>query len=80
MILAVFWVSAGWLFKKLPNGFLPDEDQGAFFVSVHLPDGASIERNSLATEKIENVIARLARRGPLLSSGRHGYRHSNQQL
>src|SRR5579862_7812876 len=59
MILAVFWVSAGWLFKKLPNGFLPDEDQGAFFVSVHLPDGASIDRNSLATEKIENVIAKL---------------------
>ncbi len=59
MILAVFWVSAGWLFKKLPNGFLPDEDQGAFFVSVHLPDGASIERNSLATEKVENVIAHL---------------------
>src|ERR1019366_771052 len=59
IILGVFWLSAGWLFKKLPNGFLPDEDQGAFFVSVHLPDGASIDRNSLATEKIENVIAHL---------------------
>jgi hydrophobe/amphiphile efflux-1 (HAE1) family protein len=59
MILGVFWLSAGWLFKKLPNGFLPDEDQGAFFVSVHLPDGASIDRNSLATAKIENVIANL---------------------
>src|SRR5579863_2808145 len=59
LILAVFWVSAGWLFKKLPNGFLPDEDQGAFFVSIHLPDGASIDRNSLATEKIENVVASL---------------------
>jgi multidrug efflux pump subunit AcrB len=59
LILAVFWLSAGWLFKKLPNGFLPDEDQGAFFVSIHLPDAASIDRNSLATEKIENVIAHL---------------------
>jgi multidrug efflux pump len=59
LILGVFWISAGWLFKKLPNGFLPDEDQGALFVSVHLPDGASIDRNSAALVKIENVVARL---------------------
>src|SRR6185503_16988049 len=44
MILGVFWISAGWLFKKIPTGFLPDEDQGAFFVSIHLPDGASMDR------------------------------------
>ncbi len=27
--LAVFWVAGAWLFKILPTGFLPDEDQGA---------------------------------------------------
>jgi len=59
MILGVFWLSAGWLFKKLPNGFLPDEDQGAFFVSIHLPDGASMDRTDAATAKIEKVIANL---------------------
>jgi hydrophobe/amphiphile efflux-1 (HAE1) family protein len=59
LILGIFWISAGWLFKKLPNGFLPDEDQGAFFVSVHLPDGASIDRTAAAAVKIENVIASL---------------------
>src|SRR5450759_1973362 len=31
------------LFKRLPAGFLPREDQGAFFVSMRLPDGASTE-------------------------------------
>ena len=25
-----------------PTGFLPDEDQGAFFIAVQLPDGASV--------------------------------------
>ncbi len=59
LILGVFWFAAGYLFKKLPNSFLPDEDQGAFFVSVHLPDGASIERTSAAAVKIENVVAHL---------------------
>ena len=40
------------LFKALPTGFVPDEDQGTFFITVQLPDGASLERT-------EQVIARL---------------------
>ena len=40
------------LFKALPSGFVPDEDQGTFFVSIQLPDGASLERT-------EEVVARL---------------------
>ena len=27
-----------------PTGFLPEEDQGAFFIAVQLPDGASVAR------------------------------------
>ena len=50
---------AGLLFKHLPNGFLPDEDQGAFFTSVRLPDGASTERTDAAVRKIENVMSKL---------------------
>ena len=40
--------STGGLFQSLPTGFLPNEDQGAFFVSVRLPDGASTERTDAA--------------------------------
>jgi hydrophobe/amphiphile efflux-1 (HAE1) family protein len=57
--LAAFWVAGAWLFKILPNGFLPDEDQGAIFVSVRLPDGASIERTSIAVKKLEDQIAKI---------------------
>jgi hydrophobe/amphiphile efflux-1 (HAE1) family protein len=57
--LAAFWVAGAWLFKKLPPGFLPDEDQGAIFVSVHLPDGASMDRTDAAVKKIEEKIAHL---------------------
>jgi multidrug efflux pump subunit AcrB len=32
----------------VPTGFLPEEDQGAFFVMVQLPDGASVARTSAA--------------------------------
>lgn len=40
------------LFKALPTGFVPDEDQGTFFVNIQLPDGASLDRT-------EEVISRL---------------------
>jgi hydrophobe/amphiphile efflux-1 (HAE1) family protein len=55
--LLAFSVATGWLFHRLPAGFLPNEDQGAFFVSVRLPDGASTQRTDVATTKIEKVIA-----------------------
>ncbi len=54
--LAVFWFAGAWLFKILPTGFLPDEDQGAIFVSIRLPDGASMQRTEAAVSKIEDQI------------------------
>ncbi|HEX6895918.1 MAG TPA: efflux RND transporter permease subunit, partial [Bryobacteraceae bacterium] len=59
IVLAAFWIAGGWLFKKLPGGFLPDEDQGAVFVSIHLPDGASMERTEAAVAKIEQQVPKL---------------------
>ncbi len=57
--LVAFWACAGWLFKTLPTGFLPDEDQGAFFTGVRLPDGASTDRTDQATAKVEKVMSQL---------------------
>ncbi len=54
--LAIFTGAAMLIYSRLPAGFLPDEDQGAYFVSVRLPDGASMDRTDAATRKIENVI------------------------
>ncbi|HEV2099020.1 MAG TPA: multidrug efflux RND transporter permease subunit [Stellaceae bacterium] len=41
---------------RTPTGFLPEEDQGAFFISVQLPDGASVARTSDAVQKVEAVL------------------------
>jgi len=59
LALAVFWGAGAWLFKILPTGFIPDEDQGAVFLSVRLPDGASQERTDAAVSKIEERIRHL---------------------
>jgi hydrophobe/amphiphile efflux-1 (HAE1) family protein len=41
---------------RTPTGFLPEEDQGAFFISVQLPDGASVSRTSDAVQEIEALL------------------------
>jgi hydrophobe/amphiphile efflux-1 (HAE1) family protein len=54
--LAVCYVAAGALFRQVPTGFLPDEDQGVFFVAVRLPDGASIERTDRVVAQVEEIL------------------------
>ncbi len=54
--LAAVYLVAGTLFKTLPGGFLPDEDQGVFISSVRLPDGASIERNEATSKQVDQVL------------------------
>jgi hydrophobe/amphiphile efflux-1 (HAE1) family protein len=57
LCLGLFWLFAGMLFRKLPAGFLPEEDQGLFLAAVRLPDGASMARTDEATRKIEKIVA-----------------------
>ncbi len=39
-----------------PSGFLPSEDQGGFFVSIQLPDGASVARTSQVVSQVEKSV------------------------
>jgi hydrophobe/amphiphile efflux-1 (HAE1) family protein len=54
--LAAIYLGSGWLFKQLPGGFLPNEDQGVFFAALRLPDGASIARDDKTAQQIENIL------------------------
>lgn len=44
---------------RTPTGFLPQEDQGAFFIEAKLPDGASLNRTREVVGQIEKVVAGL---------------------
>ncbi len=57
--LVLVLVFAGCIFGVslfTPTGFLPEEDQGAFFISVQLPDGASVSRTSEVTKQVEALL------------------------
>src|SRR5918997_1317184 len=43
--------------RETPSGFLPQEDQGAFFVQLQLPQGASVSRTREAAIQVERILA-----------------------
>ncbi len=55
-MVAVSMAGIWGLGKATPTGFLPEDDQGAFFVVVQLPDGASIDRTTEYVRQVENII------------------------
>ncbi len=57
-ILAGFVVLALLLGRSVPGSFLPDEDQGYFFLNMQLPDAASLQRTDAACKKIDDILAR----------------------
>ncbi|MFL6283486.1 MAG: efflux RND transporter permease subunit [Pyrinomonadaceae bacterium] len=57
LIIVVVVVGAGFFAKRLPMGFIPDEDQGIFGVSVQLPPGASLARTSEVLRQVEEILS-----------------------
>ncbi|MGD0211701.1 MAG: multidrug efflux RND transporter permease subunit [Terriglobales bacterium] len=56
VLLVLFGLAAGFFAHRVPTSFLPDEDQGYAYVSVQLPNAASLERTTAAVSDIEKTI------------------------
>jgi len=49
-------ILTGGLFRAVPTGFLPSEDQGSFIVETRLPDAASLNRTQAAQREVEAML------------------------
>ncbi|OCC04008.1 RND transporter [Labrys sp. WJW] len=60
-VVAVAAFAAGTYFlqQKTPTGFVPEEDQGAFFIVLQLPDGASVNRTTAVVEQVEGILKKM---------------------
>jgi HAE1 family hydrophobic/amphiphilic exporter-1 len=58
LLLVVFAAGAFFFGKRVPTSFLPDEDQGFFYVNLQLPKAASLQRTDAACQKIEAILNR----------------------
>ena len=56
VLLAIFGIAAGFFAHQVPSSFLPEEDQGYAYVSVQLPNGASLARTTAVVENVEKTI------------------------
>ncbi len=58
VLVGVVIVGAGFFGKRLPAGFIPEEDQGILGVNVQLPPAASLERTSAVLAQVEEILGR----------------------
>jgi multidrug efflux pump len=56
VLIVAFGVGVGGIARVTPTSFLPEEDQGAFFVQVQLPDSASVARTSEVVGQVEAIL------------------------
>ncbi len=57
VLLAGFAVAGIWIGGRLPVSFVPDEDQGYFYINVQLPDSASLQRTEEVMAKLQKIAA-----------------------
>ncbi|NQU13285.1 MAG: efflux RND transporter permease subunit, partial [Desulfobacteraceae bacterium] len=59
VVLLVFVGMVGatyYMFKIVPTGFVPAEDQGYFMVMIQTPEGTSLDRTGKVCSKVENIL------------------------
>jgi HAE1 family hydrophobic/amphiphilic exporter-1 len=59
ILLVAFAVAGLWIGGKLPGSFVPDEDQGYFYVNVQLPNASSLERTEAVVAKLQKVASEI---------------------
>ena len=58
-LLGFFIIFILFMFMIIPKGFLPDEDRGALFTQIQLPDGSSLDRTDRVAQGVAATIAKI---------------------
>lgn len=56
VVVAGVLITSAWLFGRTPQSFLPEEDQGAIFAALRLPEGASVNRTEDIVKQVEDIV------------------------
>lgn len=68
IILYMLFLGATYfMFKMLPTGFLPNEDQGTLIVSVSLDPGSNLQRTEESTSKVVEILKKIKGVSDLIS-------------
>ncbi|QFY43470.1 efflux RND transporter permease subunit [Candidatus Methylospira mobilis] len=56
LLLGLLAASGSFLGGVLPASFIPEEDQGYFYINVQLPPAASIQRTDEVTRRVDEIL------------------------
>ena len=56
---ALALVGAFWLYRLVPRGFIPEEDQGYLIIMIQTPQGASLEYTKQVSAQVEAVLSKV---------------------
>jgi HAE1 family hydrophobic/amphiphilic exporter-1 len=56
IFILIVTIGMGFIGKKVPGGFMPEEDMGYLMVNIQLPDAASMQRSDVVAKKVEKII------------------------
>ena len=56
IFIVILSIAMGLLGKRIPGGFMPEEDMGYLLVNIQLPDAASLQRSDAVARKVEKII------------------------
>jgi len=56
LVFASLFLATYYMFKIVPTGFVPAEDQGYFMVMIQAPEGTSLSRTGTVCSKVEEAL------------------------
>ncbi len=59
LLLAGIFGLTGWVYGKVPTGFVPNEDLGFVVVAATLPDGSSLERTKAVIDRVSELARKV---------------------
>jgi multidrug efflux pump subunit AcrB len=51
-LLGLTW----WTSSRLPSGYIPNQDQGRYYIAIQLPDAASVQRTRDVVDQVHSLV------------------------
>ena len=56
LLFVLIVVGMGYLFKRMPTAYLPEEDQGIMFIQANLPTGSTLEQTEAVLKQVQQYL------------------------
>jgi HAE1 family hydrophobic/amphiphilic exporter-1 len=69
LLLGATW----WVYRAVPSGFVPEEDQGYVMVLIQAPPGASLDYTMNIVRQTEQIMMKVGAAKTMFAAGGFGF-------